>query len=287
MLRTLDKPAWFANYARIRRAQNNTVKLPGYPSRLEGKIRIPNPFTPDFAQGGLYVDPIHQMYPFEQIARPYEAWVENQEQGERQAEYALASWVAEEQVSAEDAQKALSTREGDLWERALTKGKLNVESEISNPFDFISLMTGPSLPVSIAYHLAQGQPEKINLLPATRLLQSLTSFVTPGGINAEKWLRNLTGLPEQDKFFDYFIDRELSNMVALHEITPEEASKAMFERSGTAYTAALDAVGRRRATKSIGGSMWMDFFPEGEYRQRGLQKEVEPLEVKMKEMRKI
>jgi len=119
----------------------------------------------------------------------------------------------------------------------------------------------------------RGKPGSISQLPATRAIQSATAWLTPGGINIESGIRKAVGLPERGEFWDFYIDRQLANMAATGEITTEEATRAMVERSGPAFEEATDQVGKVQATRFFGSALWLDFFPEGEQIQRDLQQE--------------
>jgi len=272
-VRAIDKPGWFANYARMREAQRNINQAPGFPTRLADKMRIPVPFLPEWAGGGVYIDPLHQVFPFENFAQPWEQYTEQKSMLVKRAQYILQDWVGEEQISEAEAAQAMSTQSGAIWEKARTQAEIELKDETSNPWDFITLMSSPNLPVSIAVNLMRGKPGSISQLPATRAIQSATAWLTPGGINIESGIRKAVGLPERGEFWDFYIDRQLANMAATGEITTEEATRAMVERSGPAFEEATDQVGKVQATRFFGSALWLDFFPEGEQIQRDLQQE--------------
>ena len=272
-VRSIDKPGWFANYARMREAQRNINQAPGFPTRLADKMRIPVPFLPKWAGGGIYIDPLHQIFPFEMFAQPWEQYTEQESQISRRAQYILQDWVGSEEISDTDAAQAISTQSGEIWNKALAQAKIELGDELSNPWDFISLMTSPNLPVSIGLNLLKGKKESINQLPVTRMIQSATAWATPGGINIEGGIRKAMGLPERGEFWDFYVDRQLANMAATGEITTEDATRAMVERSGPAFIEATNQVGKVQGTRFFGSALWLDFFPEGEQIQRDLQAE--------------
>lgn len=270
-MRAIDKPGIFAQYARMRHINNDNLQTEGYPSRLRDKTFIPVPFLPKWAGGGVYIDPLHQIFPFENIARPYDTWVQQKNQEQKKTEYNIMKMLADETITEDQAREALSTHTGQAWETALAQARVEIDYEIANPFDLLATMSGPSLPISIGYNMLRGREDKIGLLPLTRLIQSLTAWTTPGGINIEAPIRRAAGLPERGGYFDYYVDRELANMAATAEITTDQAKLAMVERSGQAYEMALSRVGKVQAAKNIGSFLWLDLFPEGEQRQRELQ----------------
>uniref|UniRef100_A0A6M3JE89 Large polyvalent protein associated domain-containing protein n=1 Tax=viral metagenome TaxID=1070528 RepID=A0A6M3JE89_9ZZZZ len=270
-LRAIDRPAWFANFARLRNIGGQVTAQPGFPSRLMGKMRVPLPFLPKWAGDSVYVDPLHQIFPFEQLARIWDDKQEQRSQIDRQASYIVQSWLAEEEVSTEQARQAITDMRGPVWERAVAEAKVRVEGEESSPFDFIEVLTGFSLPLSILSDVIKGTPEEISQLPITRLIQSATAGMTPGGFNIEGGMRRALGVPERGKFGDYFVIRELASMVATGEMGLQESQVAMVEKQGPAWDAAMSRVGKYQAMRYWGAALWVDFFPEGEEKQRAMQ----------------
>jgi len=269
-LRAIDKPSWLANWARIRHMQEHTVKMPGFPSRLVGKMRIPVPFLPAWAGGAVYVDPLHQLMPFEQIMRPWDTQLKNEQQQDKRAIYILQDWVGSEKTTEADAAQAAQTKSGPLWDKASAQAALELENDTTNPFDFATSMTGTSLPISWLSSIARGKTDKQSLLPVTRTIQSMTAWATPGGINIEAPIRKLLNLPVGGQLDDFYIDRMLANMAAEGANT-DQIMQAMVDRTGPLFTQATDRVGKMQAIRSLGSALWLDFFPEGEQVQRADQ----------------
>jgi hypothetical protein len=130
----------------------------------------------------------------------------------------------------------------------------------------------PSLPISIAASLIKGKPEEINTLPVTRLIQGITSWVKPGGVNIENPFRKAAGLPQGGQFDTFYVHRMLANMAA-EGYSTDEINRAMVDQSGPLWTEALDRVGKTQSIRMLGQALWLDFFPEGELQQRKLQQE--------------
>lgn len=268
--RALDKPGLLANYARIRNLQN-MVRTPGYPSRLAGKTGIPMPYMPEWAGDELYVDPLRQLFPIHQLLQPFETVMKQTSQVDKRAEYAIQEWLGNGDITNAQAMQALQTRSGPLWEKALAQSKNELDADYSNPFDFMSLLTGPSLPIQWATQLLRGKPENISQLPITRFIQSISSIAglnNGKGVNIEGPIRRALGWPERGQYQDYFVDRMLANMAADGTITPADATKAMVERSGPAFELAQQRVSKIDAARYFAGSFSADFFPEGEKKQR-------------------
>ncbi len=274
-LRFIDRPAWLAQWARMRAFQQKFAEK-GFPSRLKGKFKIPVPFLPEWAGGGVYIDPMRIGFPFEQLLRPITQLVEQNDMRASRAEYILQRWVNDETVSAGEAQAAAKNHQGPVWDRALAAAANEIDGEISNPWDFVNLMFSPSLPIDIAVKTLRGQPEKINQLPITRQFQAVSALAGANqgrGYNLEGPLRRLFGVPERGEFEDYRVDRMLANMAAEGVISAVEAERAMIDHSGQAYADAQARVAKGGAVTTLGSFVGADLFPEGEAEQRSLKAE--------------
>jgi hypothetical protein len=275
-LRFIDKPAWMAQYARLRNFQRNTIQQPGFPRRLLNKVRIPVPFLPEWAGGGLYMDPFRQVFPFEQFARPWEQRASEQNQIEKRAMSLIERWGEDGDEDPQETKDALDFRAGPLWEKAINTAKLDVESETGNPWDFINLIMSPSLPIQWGSQWMRGQKDQISQLPATRLIQNVSGALGANqgrGFNIEGPLRRTLGLPEYDRYYDYNIDRAISDMIAEGALTPEEGELAMVDQAGDAYLRAQQRVAQEKRIEYLGAPLGADLFPEGEQRQRALKLE--------------
>jgi hypothetical protein len=275
-LRALTRPAILANYARVRNFAQEQIERPGFPTRLKRKMGFNLPFLPDWMGEGIYADPLRQVFPFEQLARPFEQWSDQKTQEQRRAEWVLDEMLTEEEITEEDYDQALQTQSGPAWSRALAQARNEIEAEITNPLDFAFTMIGPSLPISISYNLLMGRKDRISQLPATRFIQATTGALGiggPRGVNLEGPLRKATGLPEVDRFEDYRVDRMLANLTAEGLISPDEAQRAMIDRTGPAFELAQQRVSQMRTWQYFGAPLGVDFFPEGEQEQRQLKLE--------------
>jgi hypothetical protein len=275
-LRFIDKPAWMAHYARIRNFQRSTVQSPGFPTRLRDKMKMPVPFLPEWAGGGIYVDPFRQIFPFEQFARPWEQRAQDRSMVDKRAFYTVQQWGEDGEEDPEAVKEALELRSGPLWEKAISMAQLDVESQTGNPWDFINLIMSPSLPIGWGYEWMRGRKDRIGQMPASRLIQNVSGALGANqgrGWNIEGPIRRALDMPEQDMYHDYRVDRAISDLAAEGVITPEDANLAMVDQSGDAFLLAQQRVADTQQIKYLGAPLGADLFPEGEQKQRALKAE--------------
>lgn len=274
-LRAIDHPAYILQYGRIRNAQEQMSReQPGFPSRLRGKMAIPFPWLPEGWGNTIYIDPLRQVFSFEsmvgQTVRPLQRDQANQF---KKAEYILQEMAEQGFITEQQVTEAIDARTGPLWEQALTQAKMEVESEIANPLDLVNTMSAFSWPIQLAYQKIMGRESKINPVPSLQAITNLSSFVTPGGINASGWLQKALGAPDRGFLFNYYVERELRNMAIRGEADPDEITEAMVDQSGELWTRAVDRIGKQQAVRSYTSLILLDFFPEGEQQARQLQQE--------------
>lgn len=272
----VNRPGLLSNYARIRNDERRGEAQPGFPQRLLGKTAMPLPFLPKWAQGEVYVDPLHNLFQFEQLP-PFSfinKRAEDTQMMQRQTSYVIEGMYDQGKITLEEAQQALAEQTGPVWEQAYVQAEARVGGNKSNPMDFIELLTGFSLPLQYAASAMKGEQAESGLLPFSRLVKAATSWQKPGGVNIEAGIRKALGWPEQDQWNGiYYPIRELGNMVLDEGLDYQEAQRAMIEQSGPAWEAAVDRAGKYTAMKYFASVLWADFFPEGEEKQRALQQE--------------
>jgi hypothetical protein len=273
-LRAIEKPALLANYYRVQKFLSAEVTKPGFPSRLEGRVKIPLPFLPEWMGGGMWVDPMQFGLPINQFFQPWEQLQMATTKLESRAARKLEDLVAGGQISQAEYAEALQTQSGTAWARAVQLAQADDANLKFDGVDLASLVVGPHLPLTWAWNAARGTPERIAPLPGTRQLKALTAALgigPAGGVNVEAGLRRHFGLPLFDQWEDYRVDRELANMAAEGLITPKQASAAMIDRAGpvfeTAQRRAAQVGGFGTLTGMIFGTT-SGVFPEGEQRQR-------------------
>jgi hypothetical protein len=310
-IRALDKPSWYANYARIRNMQNQHER--DVPERLRNKFRIPAPWLPDWMGDALYIDPLQNLFTPAGFLRPFETMMRDKNYQVIEAERILQEWAADGTISQDAIAQAAATRSGALWERAAAEAGIRRESEISNPFDFMATLFGPAWYLSTPLNLmgvevpflSKGDPNKVTstpLLNTSRAIEATTkgTWAEPIGQfvgvigKPEEMLRKKAGLPEFGEFGDYYVDRQLANMVAEGLISSQDAQMAMIERNGELFDQARERVkmelamrtplagavyagthgGAGDAAKSFLPSLFgSGLLPAGELEYRGLKTE--------------
>ena len=304
--RAIDKPQWYAAYARLRQEQEKLAQR-GIPERMRGKVRISMPFLPSWMQGGLYYDPFSYLFIPEQIfGSPLTNMMRSKSALMRQAETELREMYEGGDISRAEYEDALASRDGPAWKKAVDRAEMTLDDEYGDPMNFVSMVSSPALYFTLPYWLAQGKPEKINVLPVTKMAAAYetalkgTRFESIGkiiglGAYPERLIRQKLGVSEFGEWGDYYIDRNLASMTAEGLIKPEDAVRAMIERKGPVYEQAVErtrqevalsysGVGAIETAKGGGGVMDVlsalakSVFPVkllsvGELRQRGLKEE--------------
>lgn len=250
-MRALDKPAWFANYARLQRQQNRYER--DIPERLRGKLKISAPWMPDWMGDAMYIDPMKIMFPFANFTRPLDTLTRDANSQQAEAERVLQEWAADGSISEADIATAAKTKTGATWERAIAEAKIRRESEISNPVDFVNAMFGPAWYLTTPWKMLTGKGNEVDptpILNTTRAIDTVTQGTWAQSVGdligmvgkPEQMIRNKLGLPEFGEYGEYYIDRQLANMVADGMISSDEAQQAMIERAGATFDMARERV---------------------------------------------
>lgn len=297
--RAIEKPEWIASLARIQKAQDK-MRQYGIPSRLKGKVRIPFAGKEDWMGSGLYIDPLQNIFPFQEFLTPFEQSERIGSDVERQAIEILGSYVKEGRVTATQAKDAMGNMESPLWQEALAEAQNMKQGDLSAN-NLVNMMMSVAPWWSYPYHIMSGTADKLYPLPGTRWGQSMKATGLPlfkqlGQILSfpEEQIRKKFNLSNFGEYGDYYIDRHLSNMAGEGLIGWKEAVLAMTERQGPAYEEALRRTELEWALKmpgsqtalavsegrfgGIGYTLPTTLFPagllpEGELIQRGLKEE--------------
>jgi hypothetical protein len=299
-MRSADRPGMLAFFARMANfmSQGQDDKLP-IASRVRGKLRIPFPGLPEWAGGGVYVNPLAKVFPFMEMLRPFERIMQEQHSFENKAYDLLNDWIKTGDVNEDAGRQAQLNKSGPVWERALMAAQ---ESEGGDALDYMSMFLSPALYISIPQKLLQGKPEEVGPFPPSRLAQALAAATGIQGfskLDVEAAYKRGAGISQFGKWGDYYIDRQLANMAADGVITARDASTAMIERSGEAFDQAVQRVqfetmlktpgistlyqgvqalkGEGNLADVIGSALfsWLpaDLLPTGELELRGLKEE--------------
>ena len=301
IVRLLDKPAMFATLFRTMRFMSQYER--DLPDRLKGKMKVEVPFLPEWMGGSVYIDPLKTMFPLLNFLQPFEQMQKDKNAQVMEAERVLTEWAQAEKYSQAEIGQAVQTRSGSVWEAALAEASIRRKAEISNPADFMATILGPAWYLTAPYKLAMGQGNEISQLPITRTAQAIqtaTAGTWAEGIGnvvgllakPETILRDKLGLPQYGEYGEYYIDRQIANLVAEGLVTPEQAKMAMTERSGDVYALAEERVRQELMMRVPGGSalyaglhggiddmlkamptslFGAGLLPEGELQYRGLK----------------
>jgi hypothetical protein len=277
-IHSIDRPAMLSSFLRIKEFMN-TAGAPGQalPQRLRGTFRIGVPFLPEEYGDSIYTDPLRTMFPFDTFLFPFEKWMQRNSTLEGRTEYILNDMLENGEISQEDLDAALAEQSGPLWLKAREMAIADDDELKFSAWDMASLISGPHAPLQWAYNVAMGTPEDIGpFTPASRTIKGAMGLMGVDWdrhpMNMEGRLRTSLGLPAFDKWDDYRVDRMLSNMVAMNEITIDQALRAMIEREGDAYDTAIKKANFEFGIGAAGSVLGMPSkaYPEGEYLQRSL-----------------
>lgn len=303
LTRAIDRPAWFANYARMRNFMNRNMQVPGFPSRLANRIAIPAPYLPEWAGGNIWIDPIRKALPLEEFTGPIDYWAKSKSEQERAAETIIVQMHGRGEIGSQEAAEAFSSRSGSTWQKAMQQAEIQINGEKAGAESWFDLIMQPAMYLTLPYQLLTGQAPE-SPMPITRTGNALKAVTegTPlhmvgqllGSVMAgpENLMRRAAGVSEFGDWGEYYIDRQLSNMVAEGLLDSDDAIQQMIERQGPAYEEAVRRVQLEQAFSVPGslpiyaathganvgefmsalmfGLMPAGLLPDGELAQRGL-----------------
>lgn len=294
---SLDRPAMLTSYMRAREFFE-TAGLPDQkvPSRLKGHIRVQLPFTPDW-MGDTFVNPGRFLLPFDAWAAPFEQAQNNKFSIESKTKNTLNDMLEQGLITESEYNEALETQEGVAWERASELA--NSGGDNYDAMDFVNMTMTPHAPLMWAYNAARGQPNEIG--PFTPLSRTAKNVATMMGVkdwsnspyNIEGRIRKEMGLPAFDKWDDYRVAREISNMAGDGNADIEKVKEAMelaalvesgkMEQSEATELSELYEEAVYRANQEYAGGLAGTFlgalgipvksYPTGEAAQRQLKEQ--------------
>lgn len=297
VIHSLDRPAMVTTYFRLRQFFE-TAGLPEQkvPTRLKGQIRVKMPFAPDW-MGDTFVNPMRFLLPFDGFLMPWERATSERMSEEAKVRDTLAKMLEDGEITDEDYQEAVNTKSGGAWERARMIVRDGGESY--DAMDFVAMAISPHAPLMWAYNAARGTPNEIG--PFTPMSRTAHDLATVLGVNdwsnspynLEGKIRRELGLPAYDKWEDYRISREISNIAGDGNQDIEKVKEAMvfaalvesgkMEREDAIRESPLYAEAVRRAnmemTGGVGGAVLrflgipLNAYPTGEQAQRKLADE--------------
>lgn len=280
MMRTNDFPALMATFARINELRRKQELAPGFPRRLWGTVRLPLPFQPDWMGEGVWIDPL-KIFPLMNLLNTADRVQMSENKLNKRAAYIIQKQTADGAIPVGDAENAITTASGPIWDAAIAQARTEQEAEFADPLDYLGILSNLMLPYGIAHEVIRGTPERIGPLPLTRAVKTITGGLGiggPGGVNLEGPIRKALHLPIYDRFEDYRIERMLASMVADGDIDVRASNIAAQERQGPIYDEAVRRVSQARFFGAYGNpAFWFgmggDTFPTGELAQRRLGQE--------------
>ena len=259
--RMIDKPQIFSMYAKIKDEQRKQ-QLNGIPTRFQDNMHMAAPWLPEWAGGSIYIDPMKQLFPFEQFLQPLDQLNVDQSARDQQTTQMLRDMQNQGEATPDDVVKAIAEKKGYLWESAAKQVAANADDSIANPTSIVGMMMSPPLWFSTLKNIAQGTPEKISPTPMLRTanaieqigngtpIEALTNLMGTAMGGPERWMRNKMGISELGQFGDSYIDRQLSAMVADGSANVQDATDAMLQRNGPVFDQAVQRAKYEQALKT-------------------------------------
>lgn len=257
-LHSLDRPAMLSGYLRLRKFMDTAYRPEaGFPTRLQGKLRIQLPFMPDWMGKDTFVDPFALALPFGGWSSPFSQYASQQTADVGAAERTLQGLFNDGKISQADMNDALKQHQGPTWDRAISLSQQDDSQSRQNAGDFASMLLPPHLPLLYAWDAAmhgknpaQSYSDRGPVLPITRTIGGVlaTLGANPAGpLNPEAALRKAMGLHPFGQFDDYYAERELTNMLAMGEVSVADARAAMVNHSGDVWDKAVQRSGVEKA----------------------------------------
>ena len=298
--RMIDKPQWFATYARLKDMQRKN-EINGFPTRLKDKMRIYAPFLPSWAGNTIYVDPYSNIFPFSQLTTIGDRFADREKMKNTIAIDNLREWLSKGEITQQQYNDAINKKEGYYWEKALLAASEEVPTD---PGTLASMMLSPNLFYTLLNNVSN--PEKNSVMPITQTSRAIEYALknTPlqfvgdmiGNLAyPETRIREKLGLGQYGEYTDWYIARQIANMVAEGIVNAEDAKKALINKEGDIYNQALERVKFEQSIKTPGvlaaealkrgakpgeviaaalsGLFPNGLFPEGELKLRGIQNE--------------
>ena len=186
-LRAAERPGVIAQYARYRQAIERTSAERGYRARFEGMVEVPVKGMPAWTGQALFFDPTRLLLPFSQLP-------------------GMGTEIEDQEPA-----------------RNLVEMLYRVGQKVGlRPYGFIEW--------PLQYFNWIGKREEMGfVLPHTGAIQAATAAAgigAPGGVNIEAPVRRMVGMPEQEPYQAYRVNRMLANMSADNPEISQDALRA-------------------------------------------------------------
>lgn len=270
--RMIDKPAWYSMYGRLNELSERNKK-DFYPTGMNGYIGLLAPFLPKGFGDAYYIDPLKDLYPFDQFISPAVEWSNNNLFVEKKAEQKVEDAFTAGEIEPAIYYQAMN-HQGDYWNQILTETKASDYTDTSINGLVGQYVSLPLLPQWIL-EKSKGKDSEIYNSPSSRLgvsLKGITANTTPvletvGGLVGdalqapEKAMRSAMGI-EYNEFGGntlYAITKQIGIMVMEGEITNKEALTAIAEGKGnTIYDKAYERQTQIQAFRTQGGPVALE-----------------------------
>jgi len=256
LTRVADRPAWISQYTRLMNLHNTFQSQ--LPERTRNKVFVPMPFLPEWAGGGMFIDPTFQAFPFKQFTQPLDAMRRENANLTNNAGYILQDMKDGGHITKAQYDEAIANQTGPIWERAMAQAEIEHDENKNTAGDYFSMLLSPALYLTVPYYLATGKKGgqfgwPSGQLPITKFGQGIeTAFKdTPlefagniAGLLAkpEKMVREAKGLNEFGEWGEYYTERQVANMVAEGLIDSKQGNQALIEKQGDIWDKATQRV---------------------------------------------
>lgn len=296
-IHSLDRPAMLTSYLRYQKLlETSGLENDKLPSRMRGHLRVNLPFAPDW-MGEQFVNPVGVALPFDAWQQPWEQANASAISNENRALRTLDDMLEKGVITDQQYEEAKNTKSGDAWDMAMSKAQEGGDNY--DAMDFAQAMMTPHAPLLWAYNAARGTPNEIG--PFTPISKTVKNVATMFGVkdwanspyNVEGRVRKELGLPAFDKWDDYRVGREISNLAADGTFSMDEIQNAMTlaaqveagqisSKEAVAKSKVYEEATYRANQESAGGwagtilgalGIPVKSFPTGEEKQRELANE--------------
>lgn len=245
-IHSIDRPAALTTFLRIRKMLKTVgPEIPNMPSRFEDSLRIPWAGAPSWG-GEMFWDPMRAVMPFDQLAFPYERYVQQGERDTLNAQYVIEEWVDTGQISREEADALIMSKSGPKWDEALYIAK-SQDDHRDTPFDIANAFSSFHAPLTWGFNYLTGRQKRIGPLTpigsATKKLYGLMGInpVTDDrGFGSGVWnvwhsIRKRLGLYPFDEWEEYRVQRALVNLAAIDpNVTIDMVMRSMINHDNGA-----------------------------------------------------
>lgn len=281
--RSINRPSILALAGRRQAmAEKLGKELGDYPTRLQGKYKIPWAFAEKWMGDSVYINPWMDLMPVNQLVQPFEQL--NRNAISLRPDIALSEMVRNNEISQAQMDTSMANMNDENWNKAMAIAEQGNEGG-EDPYSLISMMMSPNWLISEVEGRITGKP-KANM-PQTNLGLTIQSHADTIGNaigksnpkigDAIKNILTTTGKAFEwsektirGSNFSYYgewgpwlVKRELSNMAAEgKDVTAVQ--RAMIEMKGDLWAEASKRV-RDEVSLKTPGSLFARTIEEGEY----------------------